>query len=74
MEGFATRAKDTERFIRTMIQVHFIWFFGREMRYEADERTLYKRLWDEVHADRFQLKGLIKALLMSPEYSGALGK
>jgi hypothetical protein len=74
MEGFAARAKETERFIRTMIQAHFIWYLGREMRYEANERTLYKRLWDEVHADGFKLKGLIKAILMSPEYSGGLGR
>src|SRR5260221_9774839 len=65
MEGFADRAKDTERFIRTMINTHFIWYFGREMRYEADERTLYKMLWDLVHAEGFKLKGLIRALLLS---------
>jgi hypothetical protein len=70
MEGFAEGAKDTERFIRTMINTHFIWLFGREMRYEADERTLYKRLWDRLQADGFKLKGLIRALLTSPEYMG----
>jgi hypothetical protein len=70
MEAFAERAKDTERFIRTIINTHFIWYFGREMRYEADERALYKRLWDRVHAEGFKLKGLIRAILLSPEYEG----
>ena len=68
LEGFAERARDTERFIRTMINAHFIWFFGREMRYEADERALYKRLWDRVHRSGFRLKDLIRALVLSPEY------
>ena len=70
MEAFAERAKDTERFIRTIIDTHFIWYFGREMRFEADERTLYKRLWDRVHAEGFKLKGLIRAIISSPEYGG----
>jgi hypothetical protein len=72
MEGFAERAQTTERFIRTMINAHFIWLFGREMRYEADERALYKRLWDRLHDDGFKLKGLIRALVASPEYGAAL--
>jgi hypothetical protein len=70
MEGFAERAQHTERFIRAMINVHFIWYFGREMRYEADERALYKRLWDRLHDEGFKLKGLVRALLLSREYQG----
>ncbi len=46
MEAFALQAQNKERFIRTIIQTHFVWYFGREMRYEQDERGLYRRLWD----------------------------
>jgi hypothetical protein len=38
------------------------------MRHRADERALYKRLWDEVHQNQFQIRGLIRALVTSPEY------
>ena len=68
MEAFATKAVKTERFIRTMIDTHFIFYFGRQMRYRADERVLYKELWDAVHKDGFTIRGLIKAILTSPEY------
>jgi hypothetical protein len=53
-----------------MIQTHFIWYFGREMRYDTDERGLYKRLWDETRRDHFALKPLVKAIVTSPEYLG----
>jgi hypothetical protein len=68
MEAFALQAQNKERFIRTMIQTHYVFYFGREMRYDQDERGLYKRLWDTVHADGFAIKGLIRTLLTSPEY------
>ena len=68
MEAFATKAVKTERFIHMMIDTHFIFFFGREMRDRADERRLYKELWDTVHQDGFKIRGLIKAIVTSPEY------
>ena len=68
MEAFAAKAQNTERFIRTVIDTHFIWLFGREMRYQTDERALYKRLWDAAHESGFRLKPLLRALLLSPEY------
>jgi hypothetical protein len=68
MEAFATQAVKKERFIRTMIDTHFLFFFGRGMRWDKDERTLYKRLWDAVHRTNFTIKGLIKAIVLSPEY------
>lgn len=68
MEAFATQAVKKERFIRTMIDTHFLFFFGRGMRWDKDERTLYKRLWDAVHRTRFTVRGLIKAIVLSPEY------
>ena len=68
MEAFATQAVRKERFIRTMINTHFNFYFGRSMRFREDERSLYKRLWDRVHADGFGIRGLIHALVTSPEY------
>src|SRR5205814_9984967 len=68
MEAFAVQAQHKERFIRTIIQTHFIFYFGREMRYEEDERGLYKRLWETERANNYSIKGLIRALLTSPEY------
>jgi hypothetical protein len=68
LEAFALQAVRKERFIRTIINTHFTFFFGREIRYLEDERVLYKALWDEVHRDQFTIRGLIKGLVTSPEY------
>jgi hypothetical protein len=68
MEAFAQQAQRKERFIRTILQTHFLLFFGREMRCETDERGLYKRLWDTEKANHYRIKGLIRAMLTGPEY------
>lgn len=68
MEAFALQAQNKERFIRTMIQTHFVFYFGREMRYDRDERGLYRRLWNTELANNYSIRGLIRALLTSPEY------
>jgi hypothetical protein len=68
MEAFATQAVRKERFIRTMINTHFHFFYGREMRWREDERVLYRRVWDAVHQNHFTLRSLLKAILLSPEY------
>ncbi len=68
MEAFALQAQNKERFIRTILQTHFVWYFGREMRFETDERDLYKRLWDITHKKNYALRPIIKAILLSPEY------
>jgi hypothetical protein len=70
LEAFGQAAQHKERFHRALIQTHFIWFFGRPLRYNTDERGLYKRLWDEVHRTHFALKPLVRALVTSPEYLG----
>ena len=68
LEAFAVQAQHKERFIRTMIQTHFIFFFGREMRYEDDERALYKKLWDTAASSNYSIKQMLRTLLTSPEY------
>lgn len=68
MVAFATQAVRKERFIRTMINTHVNFYFGRPMRHRLDERLLYKRLWDNVHANKFKIRELIRAIVSSPEY------
>ena len=68
LEAFATQAENKERFIRTILQTHFVWYFGRELRYDTDERALYKRLWDVTVQNNYAIRPVIKALVLSPEY------
>jgi hypothetical protein len=63
LEAFTTQAAKKERFIRTLINTHFTFYFGRDLRYEEDERVLYKRLWDSVHRNHFSIRCLIKSLI-----------
>lgn len=70
LQAFALAAQRKERFHRAIIQTHFVWYFGRQMRYDSDERALYHRLWNEVHRTNFALKPLVRALVTSPEYLG----
>ena len=68
MGAFAVQAVRKERFIRTMINTHVNFYFGRPMRHRSDERLLYKRLWDSVHVNEFKIRELIRAIVNSPEY------
>jgi len=68
MEAFALGAQNKERFIRTMIQTHFIFYFGREMRHEDEERVLYRRLWDNAAANNYSIRALLREMLTCPEY------
>ena len=68
LEAFALQAVRKERFIRTMIDTHFDFFFGRSMRYRTDERALYRSLWESVHRDGFTIRGLVRALVTSELY------
>ena len=68
MEAFATQAVRKERFVRTMINTHVNFYFGRPLRLRRDERTFYKRLWDQVHVADFRIRELIFEIVTSPEY------
>jgi hypothetical protein len=68
MEAFATQAANKERFVRTMFQTHFVMFFGREMRYQEDERGLYRRMWDDARAHNYSIRSLLRLMVTSPEY------
>ncbi len=70
MEAFATQAVKKERFVRTMIDTHFLFFFGRNLRWQTDERDLYRRLYDSVQKNGMTVRGLIRSIVLSPEYLG----
>ena len=68
LEAFATKAVKKERFIRTMVDTHVTFFFGRQMRWRDDERALYRRVWEQMRDNHYTIRSLIRALLTSPEY------
>jgi hypothetical protein len=68
IEAFALQAQNKERFIRTILQTHFVWYFGREMRFDSDERGLYERLWNTTAQSNYALRPLVRAIVLSPEY------
>jgi len=72
LAAFATQAAKKERFIRTIINTHVNFYFGRPMRHLEDERQLYRRLWDNVHENDFKIRELIRAIVTSSEYAGDL--
>ncbi len=71
LEAFATQAVKKERFIRTIINTHVDFLFGRQLQHRDHERTLYKKLWDNVQESNFQIRPLIKAIVTSSEYLGS---
>jgi hypothetical protein len=68
LQAFATQAVKKERFIRTMVDTHVTFFFGRQMRWRDDERALYRRVWEQMREHHYTVRSLIRALLTSPEY------
>ena len=68
LQAFATQAVKKERFIRTMVDTHVTFFFGRQMRWREDERALYRRVWEQMRENHYSVRSLIRALLTSPEY------
>ncbi len=68
MEAFALQAVKKERFVRTIIDTHFNFIFGRSLRYRTDERGLYRELWDRMQQNGFTIRDLFRALVTSPRY------
>jgi hypothetical protein len=64
LEAFATQAVKKERFTRAMINTHFLFIHGREMRYSQDERGLYARLYKTCQQNGQSIKALLKALVL----------
>ena len=68
LQAFATQAVKKERFIRTIVDTHATFYFGRQLRWKEDERHLYQRVWDNLRKDNYTLRSLIRTLLTSKEY------
>jgi hypothetical protein len=72
LSSFALSAVRKEGFIRRMINVHALMFFGRLLRHETDERDLYYQLFQLAQNGQGQMKAMIKALLQSTPYETAI--
>ena len=68
MDGFAVTAVKKERFFRQTFQSQFLFFMGRPMRFDQDERTVYLALWKSAFASKGNFKELLKILAAVPTY------
>lgn len=70
MAAFSAQAVKKERFVRQTLQAEFNLLFGRPMRFDQDERGLYKQLWDTLATSNGDLRATLKLLVASPQYQG----
>jgi hypothetical protein len=68
LESFALAAVRKEAFVRRTLNAHVQLLFGRELRHGEDERALYRRLWDVARQSGGDLRAVLKAIALSPEY------
>jgi hypothetical protein len=70
MGAFAVQAVKKEMFFRQTFQSQFLFFMGRQMRYDQDERTVYLALWLKAFATNGDLREVIKIIANVPSYLG----
>jgi hypothetical protein len=70
MEAFSTQAVKKERFLRQTFQSQFLFFVGRQMRYNQDERTVYLALWRSAFDKKGDLRETMKIVANVPSYLG----
>jgi hypothetical protein len=70
MEAFSTQAVKKERFLRQTFQSQFLFFLGRQMRYNLDERTVYLAMWRAAFDKNGDLRETMKILANVPSYLG----
>ncbi len=71
MEAFATVAVRKEKFFRQAFQAQFLFFLGRQMRFDQDERTTYLALWNSAWTKNGDLREIVKIIAASvPGYLG----
>lgn len=68
MDGFSVTAVKKERFFRQTFQSQFLFFMGRPMRFDQDERTVYLALWKSAFASHGNFKELLKIVAATPTY------
>jgi hypothetical protein len=72
LQSFSLRAVRKEGFVRRMANVHALMLLGRLLRHEADERALYKQLFDAADHGDGTLKDQLRILLFSEPYVSPL--
>ena len=70
MQSFSTLAVKKERFIRHTLDAEYTLLFGRPMRYDQDERGIYKQLWDMNGQTQGNLRSTLKAMIATQSYQG----
>jgi hypothetical protein len=71
MEAFATTAVRKEKFFRQTFQAQYLFFLGRQMRFDQDERTVYLALWNTAWNKNGDLREVVKVIASSvPGYLG----
>jgi hypothetical protein len=70
MAGFSALAVRKEKFFRQAFQAQFLFFMGRQMRFDQDERTTYLALWKNAWANNGNLREVMKVIAAQPRYLG----
>jgi hypothetical protein len=70
MAAFSTQAVKKEKFIRQTFQSLFLFFMGRPMRFDQDERTVYLALWLKAIEKNGDMRELVTILAKVPSYLG----
>jgi len=72
IEGFAVNAVKKEKFFRQSFQAQFLFYLGRQMRFDQDERTTYLALWNSAFKQNGDLREIVK--IIAANTPGYLGK
>ncbi len=56
-----------------MANVEFSMVFGRPMRHDQDERTVYRELWDVAQQGEGTFRDLLKSTLSNEAYTRPVG-
>jgi hypothetical protein len=70
LEAFSTVAIRKEAFLRRSFDTQFQFLYGRPMRYDQDERVLYRQLWLSAFGTGGNTKALVKIIATNPSYLG----
>ncbi len=71
MEAFSTVAVRKEKFFRQTFQAQFLFFLGRQMRFDLDERVIYLALWNSAWNKQGDLREIVKLIAAGvPGYLG----
>jgi hypothetical protein len=70
LAAFSEKAVKKERFLRQFFQSQFLFFMGRPMRFDQDERTTYLSMWRSAFKSGGNIKELLHIVASSPTYLG----